>query len=664
MAEQPDSLSIEEVQRRRAAAAPDSLSVEEVQERLRGPKFGEAPALKVGADILKQSAESLGRRSLDAFSLGLGDEIIAGAQAAFGADYEEALAASEPRTQAFQQRASDESALGFDPVDVAGLATGGGAAFSLARMLPGISRLPGLARSAFGGGTVGGIAAGAQPGSVTERVGRVPYGAAAGAAIGPAAQLGARGVGAVGGALYDLARGFTPAGQRARGLEAISRAAERGGTNPQIMAQDLQRMGPQAIIADVGGPNVRSRAQQSQVLEGPGRDLAQDVLTQRNLAQSVRVSEALREATGEQRSFVKVFDDLDKTRKATAAPLYDQVREQVIQPTERMRGMFNRRSFQNAYKKARDLASEDGVDLPTLKQLQDSKADITGLETWDYIKRGLDEYIGGLRTTPGMGPAVKRAANQTRKDLLEDLDALYPPYAQARAAYAGPSRSMELMEDGKNIFDKRSPEEFARDFGELTDGEKDFFRLGVVEEITRRIGERGQNQNALGAFWNKPNQQQKLAVLFPQGQNMTRFMDRVIGEEEAMLTAREVLGRSPTADIQARAEQSAIESAPGIVQAVRQGLRGDVGGLVEGQARRLAARNRLPPAQRTAEAEILFEPDRQRQLQYLQELGSARGPVRRAAGAATQAGAAGLGAGAAGRNQTMRDIARFFIGGS
>ena len=97
---EPDSLSVEEVQRRRAAAAPDSLSIEEVQERLRGPKFGEAPIGHVGADILSTALESTGRRALDSFSLGFGDEIIAGAQAAFGTDYEEALAESEPQTQA------------------------------------------------------------------------------------------------------------------------------------------------------------------------------------------------------------------------------------------------------------------------------------------------------------------------------------------------------------------------------------------------------------------------------------------------------------------------------------------------------------------------------------------------------------------------------------
>ena len=93
-------------------------------------RFGEDDPVEVVGEALADSAESLGRRGLDAFTIGYGDEIIAGIQSAMtDTPYDEALAASEARTQEFQRQAQEQSVLPFnlDPVEIAGLATGGGA---------------------------------------------------------------------------------------------------------------------------------------------------------------------------------------------------------------------------------------------------------------------------------------------------------------------------------------------------------------------------------------------------------------------------------------------------------------------------------------------------------------------------------------------------------
>ena len=192
--------------------------------------------------------------------------------------------------------------------------------------------------------------------------------------------------------------------------------------------------------------------------------------------------------------------------------------------------MLERDSIQKAYRFARSLASEDGITLPTIQQLRRGEADITGLQTWDYIKRGLDEHVGNLRAAARRGESrgTYSAANRTRQDLLTDLDSLYEPYAEARAAWAGPSRSIELMEQGRDIFGREDPEDFIRAYQALNEGERDFFRLGVVQEITKRIGDLADNRNA-AQFWTKPNVRRKLAPLFPEG-NMSRFIDRMIGE--------------------------------------------------------------------------------------------------------------------------------------
>jgi len=630
-----------------------------------GPSFGEDDPVTVGADILSTALEGTGRRALDSFFLGFGDEIIAGAQAAFGADYEEALAESEPQTQAAQEAARERSMVGVDPLDLAGLATGGGALFQGAKALPFISKLPGLAKSAIGGGAVGGAVAGGQPGSLEQRVGNVPYGAAVGAVAGPAAQGAAKVVGSGAGALRDLATRFLPGAQKKRGMESLARTFDSAERTTQMAREDLERYGPQAIIADVGGPNMREAAQRSVELRGKSRNQAEGLLLNRNLEQGDRLGKAFRDAVEEKREFYTVADDLNKARRVEAAPLYKSVHAQTIQPTDRMRDMVDRQSFKDGYREARAIATEDGVKLPTLKQLQDGEADLTGLKTWDYIKRGMDESIARMKKTQGVGPSRKRAANQTRVDLLEDLDKLHPPYAEARAAWAGPSRSMDMLEEGRDIFDSRDPEEFLRDYARLDPAEKDFFKLGAVQEITNRIGNVGTNRDALGSFWNKPNQQRKLAALFPKGDNMTKFMDRVIGEEEAIKTAREVLGQSATAGRQARSDQAAIESMPGFIQAVTQLARGDLKGLAASQASAMAKRNRIPLGQREAEAQVLFEPSRAKQLEYLDQMDQA-GPsaIARTLSGATQAGAAGLGAGGAARNQNARDIARFFTGGS
>src|SRR6185437_6569790 len=57
-------------------------------------------------------------------------------------------------------------------------------------------------------------------------------------------------------------------------------------------------------------------------------------------------------------------------------------------------------------------------------------------------------------------------------------------YARARAAYSGPSRTIEAIEEGESILSK-SPEEIRDIVSNLPSGDREFFKLGAANALKR-----------------------------------------------------------------------------------------------------------------------------------------------------------------------------------
>ena len=95
----------------------------------------------------------------------------------------------------------------------------------------------------------------------------------------------------------------------------------------------------------------------------------------------------------------------------------------------------------------------------------------------DAAKQGLDDMLEKYRdpTTGKMSlDSQGRAIEKLRQSFVANLDQLNPDYAAARAAYAGPSQSLDAMNMGKRAL-SNDPEVNAKIVGNLSPGDKQFY---------------------------------------------------------------------------------------------------------------------------------------------------------------------------------------------
>lgn len=101
--------------------------------------------------------------------------------------------------------------------------------------------------------------------------------------------------------------------------------------------------------------------------------------------------------------------------------------------------LLQRPAIQDAVKKARELAANEGVNM------RNPAGSVQGL---DYVKRALDDMIRGAE-----GNEARVLAN-LKSRLLTTVDALSPRYAEARTTFQQMSRPITQMDIAQNIRDR------------------------------------------------------------------------------------------------------------------------------------------------------------------------------------------------------------------
>lgn len=237
---------------------------------------------------------------------------------------------------------------------------------------------------------------------------------------------------------------------------------------------------------------------------------------------------------------------------------------------------------------------------PRSGTIQDKRAYTT--QSLDYVKRGIDDILEPLRN-PITGKLNLdeggRAVAGVKQSLLGEIDNLNPAYKDARDAYGFYAKRAEGMGTGKDLFNNSLPD---RDFQAILERTQQYdanlpeqftdqtvmpeLQRGYATGMADRIEQSRLSANPYEAIYGSPNQQQRVASLFPEG--ASRF-DRQYGLEKDMAkTVREAIGGSPTATRQASDASFAGDLSTALVDAGSQAVTG--GGLNAGSLARGALR--------------------------------------------------------------------------
>lgn len=442
--------------------------------------------------------DSMGRQFAQGATFGVADELSAGLRTGAGlwGNYSDTLAGERARDETF--RADNPIASGV--ANFAGAVMGPGR--NLGVMGPaqniGASLAQRLLRSGLGrgaaAGATGGALAGAGEGEGIEgRAASALGGGALGGAGGAIIGAGVNAVAPFAGRVMDYI------GLRNPGLAAdrqMLRAFGRDGVDVANLQAPAD--GSRAIV-DIGGRNTVGLG--AVAANTPGEAVqAADVFTQaRRAGRPERVASAVDDALGGGGG-TRVMDEeaaLRATRTAQAQPLYNAAFASDAPDTPALRAIMAHPTVQ--------AATADNLRFQQMEAIARGETfDANPMRVIDAAKRGLDERIGATldpvtrRVAPGRG-AENRALTEFRDALVREADAV-PEYAQARAAWAGPTQSMDAMSQGQAALGM-NPDVVTGIAARMSPGDLEFFRLGVGRAITDRTSKpataAGQARNLL-----------------------------------------------------------------------------------------------------------------------------------------------------------------------
>lgn len=524
-------------------------------------------------------------------TLGAGNKITAGVRTVLpqalggvkGFDFPEALKEQTQVQRDFEQRHPYTAGA----LELAGsiptiLATGGGAvgeAGGGTKLVRAIKQAGTLAKQ---GGTYGAISGALSSNRRQDVAGNALHGGEVGAVAGPI--IGALGAGVARWAA-GIARRIAPASEVAAGIgravgtgpvtpaeraQGMLRGAlEKGGVDPASAWLPIPPKSPTTMM-DLGSQPVAKLVRQARNV--PASNAGQTVdafLGERASGTGQRVEQALTDATGHTATDVQEPIEQTLARRAQEAkPLYERAyaHGEIKNPetVAQINDLLKDPVFAKAWKRGQRIMQLEGKGTAG-----GAPAGISP-ERWAELQaQGLDQFIPGANT-PSAGPSVQqvdlwkrgldaviesgagsksalsrteaRLYRQRLNDVLTQVDAEVPAYAEARSNYRGHSEVAEAADAGAQHFSPSTSAAYLkRTLPEMSDAEQEAYRANALNAVIAKVRnlaanpdlpEAARGTNIVQRLFGTDDAGQKLRMLFPDGKSYDDFLAQM--EQEAI----------------------------------------------------------------------------------------------------------------------------------
>ena len=513
-------------------------------------------------------------------------------------------------------------------------ATGAGATISAPTLAGRVAQ--GAGQGAILGATAG--FGGSNDESLTKTAADTAIGAGTGAVVGGAAPVAAEKV--IQPIMDWVGRKFGSSALQSQAVRAIAdrmtQDQSAGGPTAQDMLDLLAAApGKPQTIADVAGENTRARL--GSILRQPGeaRQIGTQFLNERDVGAGTRLAGDVNANISSGPSAFESSQALMTARSQAASPLYAKFDDAGVVHSDRLQQFIDQPEMKSAFQQGVQLQRLESVaegkpfdpNAYTLKAGPDglpTPVGVPNMRTLDAGKKGLDAMIATERNdVTGRLSQKGVALDKFRGAYVGELDKLNPEYAAARAAWSGPSASLDAVRSGQGIFSK-GPEEISAEFGKLSPNDQEFYRLGAADSLKKKIARTGMGGDEAKRIIGNQYTQDQLRSIFPSQAAYQKFIDAATAENRMFNTRFQLLGGSQTAGRMAedngaaagatghaiQAGAAAMEGAP--VAATLAGVRA-LGALLRGgtenpQVNTAATRMLLssdPATQRMALARIL-----------------------------------------------------------
>jgi len=498
----------------------------------------------------------------------------------------------------------------------------------------------------IGTGATGGLVygMGGEEGSATERAYDARYDALTGGAFPMALRLsllGGKYVGSkIGGALQKLYNSM-PITERSQANNVIKQALLDDNIDVEQLAENLDRLGDDATLADAGGDALLSNLEAVVNQSGPAGGMARDVFTQRSAGAATRVRNVIEKDLGKDTNFYDTVDAVENKMIAESKPLYDRAfgsnivfdsplltrysniignKKGGLSPilTEALETQKN-----VDYARAQNAGTEINLEDYNLENIEGG---ILSLRQWDAVKRSIDGMLFNqdrkLFNRDGELKDIGKELFKFRKQLVDELDRLDTNgfYKQARDKWSGGARVKTALREGRRFLTGDSDLQI-KDFMKLSPAERDAFRIGALRHLIDGIERKGTVPVSIKDVLNPESRIYKqMSTMFQDNDQFEKFINRMITEKRFGETSQRVLGGSQTARRIAGQEQQAEidNSIPLASLAVDPTYAFPA--LIQSVQRTITRGDRLSKPVRTEIAKILTSTNREEQLSFLDQL--------------------------------------------
>lgn len=303
------------------------------------------------------------------------------------------------------------------------------------------------------------------------------------------------------------------------------------GETPASIQAAKDRMGPAGMLADVNTGMGDIAGGLAATSGGPHKQIVREAFRVRDAAASGRIDKAITDAAGPAIDDVAWAKLTTEARKQAADPLYDAFRAATIDPSSgKLQDLIPRLKGAGAFKLAEEHAAITGEPVNIKSLINGTKTNFPTAQSWDYVKRGLDQAID---IAYGAGNKTKaRDLIKLKNELVGELDAASPVYRDARRAFADHSALLDQMQAGKDTFLGGRSGLSVNELREELKG------LSMPELTARLIGLRAAAEETMGATFRgdttlrnmllAPNNQKKMELLLgkDKAKKLTEAMEQ------------------------------------------------------------------------------------------------------------------------------------------
>jgi len=318
---------------------------------------------------------------------------------------------------------------------------------------------------------------------------------------------------------------------------------EEAGKQARKLATKIEQ-GRITALPEQGDENILGLTRLLGKTQGSNKVIA-DYINKKSITSSKRVGDLINKNISSENYFDSI-DNIVKTRSEVASPLFKKGYEEGnIALNQAMTSPLPNNARVG---KIRELINDDRVKNVIAKARQDYgiNQDIpdVSIESLHGARQVVDDIINTAKRAGENNKA--RSYINLKQQLNNVIYDVAPTMKQADKTFAGLSALKNAQEEGLNFGKLRNGEEVKRYISNLSDGEKETYKIGIKDYLMDKAMKTGDANSSARKIFSQPLERKKLEAVFNNKKEFLDFSKRMNDEIRVFDTKQRIVGGSRT----------------------------------------------------------------------------------------------------------------------